>query len=143
MKNILILCTGNICRSPMAEGLFRAQYAKDQYNITSAGLAAMVGSAPAPFACEIMLEKKNIDISAHRAKQVTNKCLLESDMIFVMDQHQKKNIEFHLSVLYGRVFRLGQWSQFDIIDPYKRSKKTFEQTFVLLEQCLKDWQNHL
>lgn len=144
MKNILILCSGNICRSPMAEGLFRSVFNDNKaIHISSAGITALVGQPPAIFAQEIMQEKKHIDISHYRAKQVTSSMLLEADIILVMDLEQKKQIEFHLEALYGRVLRLGQWSNFDIADPYRRPKKAFEQTLVLIEQCLRDWQIHL
>lgn len=128
----------------MAYGLFRHRFADHKdISIEAAGIHALVGQPPEDYAQLVMQERKGIDISDYRAKQSTHKLLLNSDVIFVMEQQQKKEIEFQLPVICGRVLRLGQWNDFDIPDPYRRSKIAFEQTYFLIEKCLDYWQNHL
>ena len=66
MKTILFVCTGNICRSPMAEGLFRAGCCRGRYRVLSAGLGAMDGQPPSDHAVQAMKEL-GIDIAISAA----------------------------------------------------------------------------
>lgn len=86
MKTILFVCTGNTCRSPMAEGIFNELVRRwrigDMRGI-SAGLAAFAGDPPAENAVRVMAEWK-IDISAHRSRPLTPQLLEEADAIVCM-----------------------------------------------------------
>lgn len=145
IKNILVVCMGNICRSPMAEALLRHQLSEkvDGLNISSAGITAMVNHPAALLAQEIMLEKKGINISSHRARQIDFNLLSQADLILVMELAQQKQIEFKFPSICGRVQRLGMWGGFDIPDPYQRPKQIFEQTLALIEHCTNDWLQRL
>jgi len=83
MKNILVVCTGNICRSPIAAALL--QYELDKKNlpieVSSAGISALVNHAADPLAKEVTLEKKGVDLSNHRGRQITLDILLQSDLV--------------------------------------------------------------
>ena len=68
MKKILFVCTANICRSPMAQGLL--EHALPQAQVRSAGLGALVGM-PADAAAVRLMQERGIDISAHRATQIS------------------------------------------------------------------------
>ena len=138
-QNILILCIGNICRSPMCEAIFSDKFEKHpSHHISSAGLGALVDSPADPLA-QLVMRQKGLNISAHRARQVTREMLLTSDIIFTMSTRQQEDIEIMMPSLRGRVYRLGKWGGYDVPDPYQRPIEAFEQALTLIEQGIEDW----
>ena len=136
INNILLVCIGNICRSPMAEGLFRQALPEKQ--VFSAGLDALIGHAADPHACELMRER-GVDIGAHRARGLEGWMLLESDLILTMDNAQKEYIERRYPATQGKVMRLGEALRCDIPDPYGQGRHAFEHACELIEQCVALW----
>lgn len=143
-KKILVVCIGNICRSPVGEAFLahRLKEIAPDVSVSSAGITAMVDKPADATAQEIMLQK-GIDISAHRARQLTKEILLDSDLILTMETRHQEQIEYMLPGIRGRVHRLGKWSGFDIQDPYKRPRIVFEQVLALIEQGVNEWQQKI
>src|SRR5438876_9677134 len=84
MKTILFVCTGNVCRSPMAEGIFRqAIQGRGDYRAVSAGIGAAEGQPPSPYAVQAVREL-GIDISGQRSRMLTPELIEEADYIFGM-----------------------------------------------------------
>jgi glycine hydroxymethyltransferase len=84
MKTVLFVCTGNVCRSPMAEGLFRqAVRGRGEYRVLSAGLGALEGQPPSPYAVQAVKEL-GIDISGQRSRMLTPDLVNHADYIFGM-----------------------------------------------------------
>lgn len=129
--NILVICIGNICRSPIAEGLLKR--ALPEKSVRSAGIGAMIGYPADPFSIQLMQEQ-GIDISAHRAQSLTSWMVSEADIILVMDQDQKRFVEQKYSTSKGKVFRLGEFGKYDIPDPYQQDLAVFRQTYSLIAQ---------
>ncbi len=143
-SNILIVCEGNICRSPMAEMLLkeRVKLNRAPVKITSAGLFALCGHPADPKVQEILLEE-GIDCSSHRAIQLTQKMLLNADLVLVMEQQQCKKIKCDLPSVCGKVHLLGKWGNFEIPDPYRQTKEVFKNTFSLIQEAIDDWRQRL
>ena len=131
ISNILVLCIGNICRSPMAEGLLKR--ALPEKTVRSAGIGAMIGYPADPFAIQIMQEQ-GVDISAHRGQSQMSWMVNEADIILVMDLEQKRFVEQKYPTSKGKVFRLGEFGQYDIPDPYRQDLTVFRQTYSLIAQ---------
>jgi RpiB/LacA/LacB family sugar-phosphate isomerase len=83
MKTVLFVCTGNICRSPMAEGLFRHATDPTQYRAISAGVAAMDGQRPSEYSVQALREV-GVDISHQRSSSLTPELVDQADLIFGM-----------------------------------------------------------
>ena len=135
INNILVLCIGNICRSPMAEGLLRQ--ALPDKTVHSAGLGALVGQAADPFSMRIMQEQ-GIDISTHRARALLAPMVSAADLILTMDLDQKRHVEARFLGSKGKVFRLGEFRKYDIGDPYRQSFEDFRKSYLLIADGVED-----
>ena len=111
---------------------------KKNFQVSSAGIGAMVDYNPDKIACELMLEK-GLDISAYKATQLNQEMIFKADLILVMESAHKELIEHKEPSAKGKVFRLGEWGRFDIADPYKQERKVFEKAVQLIEKGVKDW----
>ncbi len=110
--------------------------------VASAGLGALVGHPADEMAQELLLEQ-GIDISAHRARQLTSAMLRQADLVLVMEAEYKKAIESLDPCARGKVYRLGEWGNFDILDPYRQSREVFEHALQLIQQGVADWSSKL
>jgi len=134
--NILVVCVGNICRSPMAEALLKQRY--PHKNIDSAGVGALVGHPADPAALEIMNEQQ-LDVTNHVAKQIDESLTKKADLIFTMSDGQTKWIEERWPFCRGKTFKLGHWQDKDIADPYKHEKSAFETAYQDIVDSLEQW----
>ena len=134
--NILVVCVGNICRSPMAEALLKQRFPNK--NIDSVGVGALVGHSADPAALEIMT-KQGIDITSHVAKQIDENLARTADIIFTMSDGQTKWIEESWPFCRGKTFKLGHWMSKDIADPYKHEMSAFETAYQDIVDSLEQW----
>ena len=130
-NNILMVCIGNICRSPSAEYLLKHKLAhKPNITIHSAGLGALVD--------------KPIDPSAGQLRQLTTDMLLKADLILVMEQRHIKGVTDLAQQVSGKTFLLGKWSQNQAVpDPYRKSMEAFEHVYGQIDQFTDDWLKYL
>lgn len=136
IKKVLVVCLGNICRSPMGEGLLKQ--ALPGVQVSSAGLTAMVGHGADPSSISIMSEQ-GLDIAAHRARMLTEAQARENDLILVMDTEQKEQLARLYPFARGKVFRLCETLKQDIPDPYRENEAAFRTAFDLIAQGCNAW----
>ncbi|MCO8048567.1 low molecular weight protein-tyrosine-phosphatase [Acinetobacter towneri] len=140
INNILVVCIGNICRSPMAEYFLKQQYPHLQ--IESAGISGLVGHA-ADDKASLCMQRHGIDISPHVAKKLNAELIKKADLILVMSQNQQKHVEQTWPFAKGKTFRLGHWQSKNVADPYQHDQAVFDETCTLIQACIADWKKYI
>lgn len=137
----MMVCVGNICRSPMAEALL--QDSRPGLNVYSSGIGALAGKPADPIATQLMADK-GIDLSKHVAQQINSLLVTKADLILVMENSHINSIRSNYPAARGKVYLIGKWeNDMQIADPYKRGEKAFENAMSDIETGLNAWLNKL
>ena len=123
----------------MAEAMLQqALGGKKDVSVESAGLGALVDHPASEHAVALMAER-GLDISAHKARQLTPDLVSTSDLILVMEAGHKRVIDSNDPAARGKVYRLCEWQDKDVPDPHRRPREAFEEALALIEQGVQDW----
>lgn len=112
--NVLTVCHGNLCRSPMAAALLQQRI--EGLHVCSAGLAAEVGE-PAATEAVAVLSEIGIDIRTHRAMQLTRQLANDAELILTMTAAQTRSLQSVYPLMRGRIFSIRSFDDVDIDDP--------------------------
>lgn len=137
---ILMVCLGNICRSPLAEGILAAKLPKDKFTVDSAGTGSShLGQKPDQRSI-MTAQKKGLDISNQKARLFTSRDLDDFDYIYVMDntnydavielaknEAQKKKVHLILNELFPG-------DNVDVPDPYFGLQNGFDMVYEMLDE---------
>ena len=139
MKHVLFICTGNVCRSPMAEGLLR-HMAGDRVKVASAGLGAGHGQPPSAHAIEV-LRKEGIDIADIRSQPVSAHLLQQADYIFTMtrDHLDMLLLLFPEMASKTRLLRFeeaAKGGRADVTDPIGGTRATYESCKADIQRAM-------
>lgn len=141
---VLFICTGNTCRSPLAELLFKELLSRRElaHKVTasSAGLMAARGH-PASEGALAVGRENGLDLSSHRSRQLTKNQLLESDLILVMQKSHLDFLEQDLQPVRKDITLLSQFAAgpsacVDIRDPFGGDKALYRDTFDQIKKSL-------
>ena len=141
MGQILVVCTANICRSPMAEVLLADRLRRADpgsgWSVSSAGVWALEG-LPASTGAQAVLEPRGMNLSAHRSRAVTPELLDQAHLVLVMTSPHRLALLADFPQAAGKVFLLAEMAGeiFDIVDPYGGPLEGYEQTAAELENLI-------
>lgn len=145
ISRVVVLCVGNICRSPMAEALLKERFRGNGMNnveVRSAGIATVEGRPVDESALQVM-HASNLDLTGQLSQRVSSKLIAWAELILVMEDFQKQYIESEFPQARGKVFLIGHWRGIQIPDPYRGHYSLFEASYQLLSLCSDDWVNRL
>ncbi len=139
---VLLVCTGNICRSPLAEGLMQRELETREIGgviVTSAGTGAWEGTPASEGAYLVALEH-GLDLSRHRARLLTKEIVRASAVILTMARHHRARVE-ELGGR-GKVFLLGEYAgrssgDAEVSDPFGSDLDVYRETYEELDELVR------
>ncbi|EXU75234.1 protein-tyrosine-phosphatase [Erwinia mallotivora] len=141
INSILVVCVGNICRSPTGERMLKA--ALPNKKVASAGLHAVVDH-PADDTASSVASEHDLSLEGHVARQLTSAMCRDYDLLLVMEKGHIDQINRINPSVRGKTMLFGHWlNQQEIADPYKKSRDAYEAVYVLLENAAQKWVNAL
>ena len=141
MPSILLICTANQCRSPIAEALLRRQLTEHEPNtswtVESAGTWA-TGTRPAHMQMCRVAGEVGLDLSRHRARNVEDLALETYDLILTMEQSHKEALQVEFPAVRKRVYQLTEMvgMQYDVADPIGGGVDDFRRTLNELQRLI-------
>ncbi|WP_411359037.1 low molecular weight protein-tyrosine-phosphatase [Pseudidiomarina salilacus] len=156
---ILLVCLGNICRSPTAK--FLLQQALPAKQIDSAGITAMVKDDAVSGTkkgwdmdakARDIAKQNGYEFGSHEAQQLTRELINQHDLILVMEQEHRQYIGKRYPEAMAKTMLLGHWLEAtsgasqqgkEIPDPYRRSDEVYQHVFELIEKSCNEWKSKL
>ena len=141
MVRVLMVCLGNICRSPLAEGILKLKVDSQNYFIDSAGTGSYHLGSPPDIRSIAVARKNNLDISYQRCRQFGVSDFDEFDIIYVMDNSNKRDVlalardendKAKVKMILNEIFPN---ENVDVPDPYLGGDQGFEKVYKLLEEA--------
>ena len=142
-KHVLFICTGNTCRSPMAEGLFRkATAGRDDFTVSSAGIAAVVG-ASASHETRHLLKRRGTALKGFKSRQVSEAILAAATHVFVMTEGHLATLETLFPQHADKFFLVREFAGMtnkrdgtDVPDPVGMGPAAYEDVARILDAAI-------
>ena len=140
-KSILVVCTGNICRSPVGERALAALCPK--VTVTSAGIGALVGKGVDKDAAAVATEH-GVNVEGHAARQISDDILAAHDLVLVMGPEHLRYIRENHPQASGKTMMFDKWERNDgIEDPYRQSVEMHKLVFAEIDKSARSWAKRL
>lgn len=137
ISSVLVVCVGNVCRSPVGERLLAA--ACPDLRFGSAGIGALTGHGPDESSTEIAAEN-GISLEGHIARQFTSAIAADYDLILALELGHMKVIAQQAPEVAGKAMLLGHWlGNKEIADPYCKSREFHLAVFEQLREATESW----
>ncbi|MCY6369829.1 low molecular weight protein arginine phosphatase [Clostridium ganghwense] len=135
---VLFVCTGNTCRSCMAEAIFNQISTLDGVEAISAGIAVIPGSKTSKNTVTLIKDNFLIDLSDRKAVQLEEEMLKECDLILTMTGYIRDALIGRFPQYSDKLFTLNEYVELkeDIVDPYGGELKVYKKTFDILKKSI-------
>lgn len=141
VSKVLVVCVGNICRSPIGERLLAAR--APGVTVGSAGIGALAGHPADATAAEVAA-RRGVSLEGHVARQFTAEMGEAHDLILVMEPGHRREIVASAPHLAGRCMLFDHWTGAAAIpDPYRREVAVFEDVFERIDRAAAAWAGKL
>ncbi|MBH0057948.1 low molecular weight phosphotyrosine protein phosphatase [Pseudoalteromonas sp. SWXJZ94C] len=141
--SVLVVCAGNICRSPTAEYVLKSKLEGKSIKVSSAGLTALEGK-PADAIAKQIAQPYGINMDEHKGRQLSSQLVAQNSVILVMEQRHLNDLHARYPEARGKTFLLGKWiNNAEIPDPYRQSQEAFEHVYTLIDSACSAWQKYL
>jgi protein-tyrosine-phosphatase len=133
MAHILVICTANICRSPVVEAVLRDRLHKQghhDWQVSSAGTWATQRRGASAYSIDVLYEREGLDINGHLSRGVTAALLAEADLVLCMEAGHAEALRAEFPTHASKVFMLSQMvnnRRFNVSDPYGGPRDGYEQ----------------
>jgi len=136
--NILFLCTGNTCRSRMAEAIFNEINDAKNIKAYSAGIMAVSGTRTSKNAAMVIKENLDIDISSDPARMLSSEMVEKADLILTMTDSIEKLVKSAYPAYIEKIFTLNGYIGLNsnILDPFGGDLQVYRQTFNQLNNSI-------
>ena len=139
VRRVLMVCVGNVCRSPIAEFVMRERLADPEIIVESAGIAAVPGDRIDPRALNV-LERHGIDADSHVARRLDKAMLDRADLVLTMERRHMEFIRAFSLASTGKTFLLGRWQGgFEIPDPFGKPQESFDHVYRMVDLAIHRW----
>lgn len=137
LNNILVVCVGNVCRSPVGERLLAQSL--PEAHVSSAGMGALANHPADPTMTEVA-QSHGLSLEGHIARQIQADMIREADLVLVMEAEHLAHMMTKWPFASGKVFQFDKWSGgAGVPDPYRKSHEYHETVYNLLEQAASAW----
>ncbi|MCP4356760.1 MAG: low molecular weight protein arginine phosphatase [Chloroflexi bacterium] len=140
MPQILLVCTANVCRSPVVAALLKQRLQEQGYDdwvVKSSGTWATLSRSASQYSIELMAER-NIDIYNHRAQMIDESLLRESDLVLCMAEGHVEALQIEFSTYRTKIYTLSEMvgKRYSISDPYGGPRSAYEDMVAEVSQLV-------
>ena len=135
---ILFICTGNTCRSPIAEAIFNSRCNLKNVKAESAGVSIVKNTSISNYSSSLILNNLNCDYSSRFAVQLTTEMMERADLVLTMTKYIKDLLILTFNNMEDKIFSLNEYVgvEGDIIDPYGGNEVIYKNVFDLLDNSI-------